>query len=61
VLFGLYEQGSAVSVLAVIPVFCWEMSSRRLDDRQGVQAGGDRHRAAQPVGLAPRAATVSAR
>jgi hypothetical protein len=25
-LFGLYEQGSAVSILAAIPVFCWEMS-----------------------------------
>jgi hypothetical protein len=25
-LFGLYEQGSAVSILAAIPVFSWEMS-----------------------------------
>jgi hypothetical protein len=59
VLFGLYEQMSAVAAVAAITVFAWEMSLAGWMIAKGLRPSPTLDRAGQPLGLGTRVATAS--
>jgi uncharacterized protein DUF4386 len=59
VLFGLYEQTSAVAGVAAIPVFAWEMSLAGWMIAKGFKPSPTLDRASHPLGLSSRVATAT--
>lgn len=59
VLFGLYEQTSAVAAVAAIPVFAWEMSLAGWMIAKGFKPSPTLDRTSHPLGLSSRVATAS--
>jgi Domain of unknown function (DUF4386) len=59
VLFGLYEQVSAVSALAAFPVFAWEMSLAGWMIVKGLNRSPALDRSSLPLDLGSRLATAS--
>jgi hypothetical protein len=58
VLFGLYEQTSAVPTVAAIPVFAWEMSLAGWMIAKGFKPSPTLDRASDPLDLSLRVATA---
>jgi Domain of unknown function (DUF4386) len=59
ILFGLYEQVSAVAAIAAIPVFAWEMSLAGWMIVKGLARSPTLDRAGQSLDLSSRVATAS--
>lgn len=59
VLFGLYEQTSAVAAVAAIPVFAWKMSLAGWMIAKGFKPSPTLDPASHPLGLSSRVATAS--
>jgi hypothetical protein len=59
VLFGLYEQTSAVAGVAAIPVFAWELSLAGWMIAKGFRPSPTLDRASNPLGLSWPVAAAS--